>query len=66
MLQKGNDESKRHPSLQKIRGKKALPSGNIHYGKYTLSLSFLSRYSLALISARIQPFSWRFRIPVFT
>jgi hypothetical protein len=35
MLQKGNDESKRHPSLQIIKGKKALPSGNTHYGKYT-------------------------------
>ena len=28
MLQKGNDGSKRYPSLQKIKGKRALPSGN--------------------------------------
>jgi len=41
MLQKGNDESKKHPSLQKIKGKKVLPSGNTHYGKYTLSFSLV-------------------------
>jgi len=38
VLQKGNDESIRHPSLQKIKAKKELPSGNINYGKHTLSL----------------------------
>jgi hypothetical protein len=40
MLHKGNDESKRHPSLQKIKRKRALPFGNINYGKHTLSFGF--------------------------
>jgi len=41
MLQEGDNESKRYPSLQKIKGKKALPSGNTHYEKNTLSLLWL-------------------------
>ena len=61
MLQKGDDESKKHAILQKIKGKKTLPSGNTHYGKYTLS--FLPRFSAVLISAGIQLFFWRFCIP---
>jgi hypothetical protein len=41
MLQKGDDGTKRPPNLQKIKRKKALPSGNTHYGKYTLSFSLV-------------------------
>ena len=49
MLQKSDEESDRHPNLQKEKKKRVLPYGNTRYGKYTLSLQF--RFSTASILA---------------